>query len=69
MFSLGAQRHLNVPSLFLGTQLTPAMLLERINGEACASFSRGMGLIKNAAGNVIIAASFPCLLRYLNPMG
>ncbi len=58
MFSLGAQRHLNVLNLFLGTQSTPVMLLERINGEACASFSGGVGLIKNAAGKVIIVASF-----------
>jgi uncharacterized protein YgbK (DUF1537 family) len=59
MFSLGARRHLNVTSLFLGTQLMPVMSLERINGEACVSFSGGVGLITNAAGKAIIVASFP----------
>ena len=59
MFSLGARRHLNVRSLFLGTQLMPVMSLEKTNGEACVSFSGGVGLITNAAGKAIIVASFP----------
>jgi len=52
---------INAPSLFLGTQLTAGMLLETINGEAYATFTEGMELVKKAVGKMVVVTSFPRL--------